>query len=108
MIKTKLIVLAASLVAATPAFAAELTVDSREVQSADLNLSSQSGRTSLERRIRFAVNIVCNVDNSLAGRASESQRKCIQVANASTRPQVARLLAGAGAEVALLDNPAAR
>jgi UrcA family protein len=108
MIKTKLLILAASLVAATPAFAAELTVASREVQTTDLNLSSQAGRATLERRIRSAVNIVCNVDNSLIGRGSASQRNCVQAAKASTRPQVARLLAGAGVEVAVLDNPAAR
>ena len=78
----------------TPAAAQEMQT-SATVVFADLDLSSEKGQKTLERRIEKTARSVCGLDNVTTGSrmASRSQRECYDQALRSTRSQVAQAIA---------------
>jgi len=85
-----------ALLATTPAAARTAMAPDgdpiRAVPHADLDLATQSGRATLNRRVALALESVCG---SYANRSAEEQDKitrCRRDANARLAPQLARIL----------------
>jgi len=88
----------AVVAAAGPAQAKDVTVRAAlpddvpqlSVNIADLQLASASGKSSLHRRVRFAVSQVCNPH--LGGSLSRAYTRCLETAWTGARPQMARAI----------------
>jgi UrcA family protein len=102
MFKTFAIALAASLVVASPSFANEPDTQTRTVRVFDLDLASTEGRTQLQRRIRVAARSICHDGASIGAYSNAAEWQCTKAAIDGTRTQVARLIAKAGSEVAMV------
>jgi len=91
-----------ALGAAIPAIAAEpLSIESRTVATADLDLSSEAGRASLDRRLARAVSDVCGraADIDLEGR--NDVRACKVAALGKARAVVGERIANLDAARAI-------
>lgn len=94
MMKLPLAALAAALLVA-PAAAQNLAPagSSQIVEFADLDLTSDSGRTALDRRIRAAVQSVCGTESSADPRGRHNVRDCraetLSLANAARDQAIA-------------------
>ncbi|MEO1489698.1 MAG: UrcA family protein [Pseudomonadota bacterium] len=77
--------------AATPAFATSAEVKTETVSFADLDLSTQAGQETLDRRVNAAAKRVCDTNSASTTNRLRSYdaRKCLAKARASARQQVA-------------------
>ncbi|WP_083734287.1 UrcA family protein [Sphingopyxis sp. KK2] len=98
---TRTLILALSLTAAVPAFAAE--APTAEVRIADLDLSTAQGQQRLEIRVKSAARDLC-VTGERGVAAMTRQSQCIADVMASAKPQADRAIARAegGTQLALL------
>ena len=69
---------AASAMIATPALADSVVTQSVQVRYSDLDLSTQAGQDTLERRLNQAAESVCGIDRRTSGPTlpSTESRKC--------------------------------
>lgn len=85
--------LGSAIATVTPAYAA---TESRqiEVSYADLNLETDAGRATLERRLDKAARNVCDADSSAIGRriAPRQETECLAKARSLATEQVARIM----------------
>lgn len=89
--KTPLIALAAL---GSLALAGTAHAESMAIQYNDLNLSTEQGQKTLERRIDAAANKVCGAENARTGTRllSREQRECVAEARAKAREQFAAIV----------------
>lgn len=102
MAKFSLILLAAPLMVAginAPAFA-ESETRSITISYDDLNLSSESGRERLTKRVKMAVKQVCGSANRLTLRERAAQQACQANARRAADVQLASLFNGSSARLA--------
>jgi UrcA family protein len=76
----------AATIAIAPAAASNSTT--HIVRYADLDLSSEAGRTTLDRRIDYAVRMVCGSAQSGTIQEKLSVEKCSATARASAKAQI--------------------
>jgi len=103
MAKISLILLAAPLVAAgvnVPAFAQSEEQRSVIVSYDDLNLSSESGRERLTKRVKMAIRQVCGSANRLTLRERAAEQKCELHASRQAETRLASLFNGSSARLA--------
>ena len=86
----RILTLAAVATLATTALPAR--AESIAVRYGDLDLSSQAGRTTLDRRITTAARSVCRNDGTRDLREVMASRNCFRDAIQSTRTQMAALV----------------
>ena len=84
------VTLASALMATTPAMA---NVKTKEVRHADLDLSSEEGRTRLETRIRQAVKHVCGTPRGWTLAERQDQQNCEAAAYRKVAPARERIVA---------------
>ena len=81
----------------TPSFAAQRTADVR-VAYADLQLASEAGRATLDRRINAAIDLSCGVDERVQNlHERRAVLRCIRAKQAEVAPVRAAVLAAYGA-----------
>ncbi|SFS01192.1 UrcA family protein [Sphingomonas jatrophae] len=93
--KAMLVPVALVAAAANAAPAADSEGVSRTVSYADLDLSSQKGAATLERRIRLAANSICGAGQRAPISMMAKANECRDAAIASAEPQVQIVLAQA-------------
>ncbi len=81
--------------AASPAVASGPDTRTVTVSAADLNLSSERGRTVLDRRLSSAIDKVCAVHKSPGLPSWISFRKCVEAKTQEVRPLRDALIAQA-------------
>jgi UrcA family protein len=87
-IRHTLLAAVAGLVAVSPAAAASSDPATHIVRYSDLDLSSQAGRATLDRRINHAVRMVCGTAASAALQDKLNVQKCYATARASAKAQM--------------------
>jgi UrcA family protein len=78
----------AGIIAIAPAAAAPSAPATYVVRYADLDLASEAGRATLDRRINHAVRMVCGTAGSVALQDRLSVEKCYAAARASAKAQI--------------------
>lgn len=78
---------ASTLFAAAPA-SAQMEQHSKAVKYSDLDLATQQGVDSLNRRVKYAVRTVCGVDRAQTLREHGVASDCAKVAMADAAPRV--------------------
>jgi UrcA family protein len=78
----------ASMIAIAPAAASPSKPATHIVRYADLDLTSEAGRATLDRRINQAVRVVCGSASSGALQDKLNVDKCYAVARASAKAQI--------------------
>lgn len=92
ILKSTLILAAAAVLASTGAAAQSNVL--RTVNYSDLDLSTQSGVVTLERRVARAVKSLCGHDPAISGSVVDAeQAKCEAETNASVRAQIDKKIA---------------
>lgn len=71
-----------------------------EVETADLNLSTVSGRQLLDQRIIAAAGLICDIDHRLADTNEMATKGCMIHTRDSARKQVSAMIARATARSA--------
>lgn len=71
-----------------------------EVETADLNLSTASGRIQLDQRIFAAAGVICDVDHRLSDTNVLATKNCMIHTRNSARKQVRAMIARATARSA--------
>jgi UrcA family protein len=79
----------AGLAAASPAIASSSDPATHIVRYADLDLGSQAGRATLDRRINHAIRMVCGTAASTSLQDKRNVEKCYAMARASAKAQMA-------------------
>jgi len=79
---------AMSLAAAPASAQSDVEVRSTTVRYSDLDLSSRSGATELDRRVRSAVRSVCGVYRAQNAQDAAKAKSCSKVAMADAMPRV--------------------
>jgi UrcA family protein len=87
-IRHSLLAAFAGLVAVSPVAASPSKPASHIVRYSDLNLSSDAGRATLDRRINQAVRAVCGTASSTALQDKLNVEKCYAAARASAKAQM--------------------
>lgn len=94
----KPLLMTALLVAALPAFASDKPVPpTARVTTADLDLSTTSGRQTLERRLRVAIDQVCATADAAPRTGILPNDRCRSIATSSVRRQRSALIAAVDA-----------
>jgi len=104
---TALCSLLVATLAATPANAGGQDSRSMRVGYSDLNLRSDAGRDSLQRRITNAARVVCVIEDSRQLALRASTRNCRSAAVESARPAYEAAMAAARGSVTVSDTAAA-
>jgi UrcA family protein len=98
MMMLKPLLMTGLLVAALPAFASDKPVPpTARVTTADLDLSTASGRQTLDRRLRVAIDQVCATADAAPRTGILPNDRCRSVATASARRQRNVLIAATNA-----------
>jgi UrcA family protein len=98
MMMFKPLLMTALLATALPAFARDKPVPpTARVPTADLDLSTTSGRRALDRRLRMAIDQVCAVADAAPRTGILPNDRCRSVAMASVRRQRSALIAAVDA-----------
>ncbi len=71
-----------------------------EVETADLNLATASGRQLLDQRIFAAAGVICDIDHRLADTNELATKSCMINSRNSARKQVRAMIARATARSA--------
>ncbi len=107
----KAIPMAAALVAAAalvvPTVSRAADANSVRVSYADLNLASNAGQRSLQRRIIFAARIVCELEDSREVSVAIATNRCRSGAIASAQPAFEAAIASSRHGVVLVGEGAA-
>lgn len=90
----KSLMMTALMVAAVPAFAGDKPVPpTARVTTADLDLATATGRKTLDRRLRVAIDTVCAAADAAPRIGILSTDRCRSAATASVRRQRTTLIA---------------
>jgi UrcA family protein len=104
---TALSALLIASLAATPANARGQDPSSIRVGYADLDLRSDAGRSSLQRRITNAAQVVCVIEDTHELALRTSTRNCRTAAVESARPAYEAAVSAAHGSVTVIDTAAA-
>ena len=95
----KPLMMTALMVAAVPAFAGDKPVPpTARVTTADLDLATATGRKTLDRRLRVAIDTVCAGADAAPRTGILSTDRCRQTAAASVRRQRSEVIASIDAK----------
>lgn len=96
--------IATAAIGASPAFAQEATVggtNTRLVQTADLDLASESGRRTLDRRLALAARDVCGTASDADVEGKNAVRRCRGETLATAKARRDSIVAQRGAVIAV-------